>query len=70
MEQYLPVGITLLTILGNGLGSSNIKEISDRYKIDITPAPFTFSIWGIIYSLLLYVTFTQHQAILNTQTPY
>ncbi len=69
MEQYLPFGVTLLTILSNGVGA-NIKEISDKYKISITPAPFTFSIWGIIYSLLLYITFTNFKEFLYTQTPY
>ncbi len=73
MEQYLPVGITLLTILSNAIGNlsgNSIKEISDKYKIDITPAPYTFGIWGIIYSLLIYVTFNHHQEILNTETKY
>jgi benzodiazapine receptor len=73
MEQYLPVGITLLTIISNALGD-NIKEVSDKYKITskitITPAPFTFSIWGLIYGLLIYVTFTHYKDILYTQTKY
>ncbi len=72
MEQFYPVGVTLLTILSNSF--SNIKEISDKYKLEanvlITPAPYTFSIWGLIYSLLLYVTFVHHKEILNTQTPF
>lgn len=29
------------------------KAISDKYHTLITPAPFTFSIWGIIYLLVL-----------------
>ena len=78
MERYLPVGITLLTILLNAIGnlsdSSSIKEISDKYNINpnehFTPAPFTFSIWGVIYALLLYTTFTNYNQILNTQTKY
>jgi len=69
MEQYLPVGFSLLTILSNSLGG-NIKEISDKYKIDITPAGFTFSIWGVIYSLLLYTTFVNYKELLYTQTKY
>jgi benzodiazapine receptor len=71
MERYLPVGITLLTILSNSFGG-NIKEISDKYKssYDITPAPFTFSIWGLIYGLLIYVTFTHYSEILNIETEY
>ncbi len=34
----------------NGLDQ---KQISDRYTTLITPSPFTFSIWSVIYSLLL-----------------
>lgn len=43
----------------NYLGSSGFfngntqKDISDKYMTLISPAPFTFSIWGVIYSLLL-----------------
>lgn len=28
------------------------KEMSDKYLTPITPAPFTFSIWGVIYTLI------------------
>ena len=38
------------TTLLNGVTSG---EISDMYLTLITPAGFTFSIWGIIYMLLL-----------------
>lgn len=34
----------------NGLSQ---KQISDMYPTFITPSPFTFSIWSIIYSLLI-----------------
>lgn len=43
----------------NYLGSSGFfngntqKDISDKYMTLISPAPFTFSIWGVIYSLVL-----------------
>ena len=76
MDRYLPVGITLLTILSNAIGNLsglNIKEISDKYKHpgdNFTPAPFTFSIWGVIYSLLIYTTFNHYSDILYTQTQY
>ncbi|HSI67918.1 MAG TPA: tryptophan-rich sensory protein, partial [Planococcus sp. (in: firmicutes)] len=48
-----------LTLGVNYLGSSgffngmNQKDISDKYTTLISPAAFTFSIWGVIYSLLL-----------------
>ena len=34
----------------NGLSQ---KQISDMYVTLITPSPSTFSIWGVIYSLLI-----------------
>lgn len=74
MERYLPVGVTLLTIISNALGNlsggGSIKEISDKYKITFTPAPYTFSIWGLIYGLLIYTTFANYKDILYTQTQY
>jgi hypothetical protein len=43
----------------NGLGAFGFfndlsqKAVSDRYMTLITPAPFTFSIWSVIYALLI-----------------
>lgn len=48
-----------LTLAINGLGASGFfngmsqKNISDKYATLITPATFTFGIWGVIYGLLL-----------------
>lgn len=48
-----------LTVLVNYLGASGFfndmgqKDVSDKYPTLITPAPFTFSIWGVIYLLVL-----------------
>lgn len=46
------LGINTLGALGliNGLSQ---KEISDMFVTLITPSPTTFSIWGVIYSLLI-----------------
>ncbi|MFW5749371.1 MAG: hypothetical protein ACOCWP_01260 [Halanaerobium sp.] len=41
LANYLPI---------NGLSSG---EVSDLYKNPFTPAGFTFSIWGVIYTLLI-----------------
>lgn len=49
----------VVTLLINALGAFGLinglsqKEISDMYVTLITPSPSTFSIWSIIYSLLL-----------------
>ena len=46
------IGINALGALGyiNGLTQ---EEISNRFVTLITPSPFTFGIWGVIYSLLV-----------------
>jgi len=47
-----------VTLAANTLGAAGVinglsqKEISDRYLTLITPAPFTFSIWSVLYALL------------------
>ncbi len=47
-----------VTLVINALGSLGVinglsqKEISDMFVTLITPSPLTFSIWGVIYSLL------------------
>ncbi|MBC3887360.1 hypothetical protein GH810_03430 [Acetobacterium paludosum] len=55
------IGLILLmsTLVINGLGAFRFfnglsqKDLSDRYMTLITPAPSTFSIWGLIYTLLI-----------------
>jgi len=42
------------------LNNTTIGEVSDNYKSLLTPAGYTFSIWGLIYLLLL--GFTVYQA--------
>ena len=49
----------VVTLVINTLGALGLinglsqKQISDMYVTLITPSPSTFSIWSIIYSLLL-----------------
>ncbi len=58
-KAILNVGLLLLTFLVNFLGASGFingmsqADVSDKYHTLITPAGFTFSIWGIIYTLIL-----------------
>ncbi|WKA55529.1 TspO/MBR family protein [Planococcus shixiaomingii] len=49
---FLTLGVNYLGSSGFFNGKSQ-KDISDEYTTLISPAPFTFSIWGVIYSLLL-----------------
>ncbi len=49
----------IITLVVNALGATGFinglsqKEISDKYMTLITPSPSTFSIWSLIYTLLL-----------------
>lgn len=49
----------LVTLAVNTLGATGLinglsqKEISDRFATAITPSPATFSIWSVIYTLLI-----------------
>lgn len=49
----------IITLVVNGLGAAGVinglsqKEISDKYITLITPSPSTFSIWSVIYVLLI-----------------
>ena len=49
----------IVTLVINTLGAVGLingltqKQISNRYLTLITPSPFTFSIWSVIYILLL-----------------
>jgi hypothetical protein len=62
---FLNLCATLLTIIINGLsntpilGVKNVGEISDSYPNLFTPAGYVFSIWGVIYTLLIVFTIYQ-----------
>ncbi len=49
---FLTLGINYLGSSGFFNGMSQ-KDLSDKYMTLISPAPFAFSIWGVIYTLLL-----------------
>lgn len=59
---YFNLLFLLLTLYINyasvtgGLGGKSIRELSDKYDNLFTPAPQTFGIWSIIYTLLLIST--------------
>jgi len=50
------------------LGGNTTAEVSDAYPTLLTPAGYVFSIWGIIYALLL--VFTVYQAYQNREAPF
>jgi benzodiazapine receptor len=69
--SFLNLCATLFTILINGLsntsilGVKNVGEISDSYPTLFTPPGYVFSIWGVIYTLLL--VFTVYQILPKRQ---
>ena len=58
-KSWINLGLYLLTLAVNTLGAMGFingrsqKAVSDAYPTLITPSPSTFSIWGVIYILLL-----------------
>lgn len=58
-KAWINLGVYLVTIGVNAIGATGLlnglsqKEVSDRYDTLITPSPAAFSIWGVIYTLLL-----------------
>lgn len=48
----LMLAVNYLSVSGK-LGGLPIRELSDKYDNLFTPAPLTFSIWSVIYLLLL-----------------
>jgi benzodiazapine receptor len=65
IRQILVVAATLATIVVNGLANSlplngqRTGDISDRFDIYFVPAGYVFSIWGLIYLLLIAYTIFQ-----------
>ena len=57
----MDLGMFIVSTLVNGLLAFRIMDL---YKLDITPPPFFFSIWGLIYTLmfvlLIYLTVRKH----------
>jgi len=57
--QSLNIVVFAVTVIVNGLASSlalngvTTAEVSDLYFTLVTPAGYVFSIWGVIYTLLL-----------------
>jgi len=68
------VGAFVLTVGVNALanilplGGNTTAEISDAYPTLLAPAGYVFSIWGIIYALLL--VFTVYQAYQREDTTF
>lgn len=58
-KAWFSLVLLVVTLVINGMGAFGFfnglsqKAVSDRYLTLITPAPFTFSIWSVIYALLI-----------------
>lgn len=61
--RKLPAGrvVALLSVIGTALamglleryGATTSREVSDTYATLATPAPYTFSMWGMVYATLV-----------------
>lgn len=58
-KAWINAAFLLVTLIVNTLGGLGLinglsqKEVSDMFESLITPSPSTFSIWGVIYTLLI-----------------
>ncbi|MER2063917.1 MAG: hypothetical protein ABS873_04650 [Alkalibacterium sp.] len=58
-KAWISAGLLALTLIINAMGAfgwindMSQQEVSDMYPTLITPAPSTFSIWSVIYTLLI-----------------
>ncbi|MFN8417717.1 MAG: TspO/MBR family protein [Anaerolineae bacterium] len=72
LRQILNVVAVIATIVFNGLsqslrlGGTNSAEVSNSFPVYFVPANFTFSIWGVIYLLL--IAFAVYQALPSQRT--
>lgn len=63
-RQWITVATFVVTVIVNGAANAlpiNLptRVISDRFDVLVIPAPYVFSIWGLIYLLLLAFTVDQ-----------
>lgn len=58
-KSIINIAVYIIMLIINYLGASGFinglkqKDVSDMFHTSITPAGFTFSIWGVIYLLIL-----------------
>ncbi len=58
-KAWINLVLLAVTLAVNTLGALGVinglsqKEVSDRFPTLITPSPSTFSIWGVIYGLVI-----------------
>jgi hypothetical protein len=62
------IGVLTMNYLANALplGGRTTGELSDQYPSLITPAGLTFSIWGVIYLLLIVFAIRQARGLFNS----
>lgn len=72
-KALINLALLAVTLAVNTLGAFGLinglsqKEVSDRYQTLITPSPFTFSIWSVIYGLLILALVLM---VIKLQDPY
>lgn len=72
-KAIINIVLLILTLVVNALGAFGVingmsqKEVSDMYQTLITPSPSTFSIWSVIYTLLI---ITMILLVIKKEKPY
>ena len=66
----IPLLVTILVLIGNAFSGQGNKTVSDFHNLTITPSGRTFSIWGIIYTGLLFVSYKYNKAFDKVQNLY
>ena len=49
MSLVIATVVTALTLVVNGI-SSQVADVSKEFQTEISPAPYAFAIWGIVYA--------------------
>jgi hypothetical protein len=61
MNKNIPLIFTILTIFGNyyipTINNNSVGFVAGENKLDAQPSGWTFSIWGFIYTALIYLTY-------------
>lgn len=83
IKAWLNAVVLVIVLVVNYISSTgaingtNQEQMSNKYLTPITPAPFTFSIWGVVYTLVLITIIMlivdrkkeSHKALINTISP-
>ena len=69
--NFIPLITTILVVIGNSFSSNNrTSRLGEFHQTNISPSGFTFSIWAIIYSGLIFVSYQYKKQFKSFQNVY